>query len=70
MTQGSHAVAQVVVFGQTVDERELLRLAAGVEQHSEHYIAQGILKKQRQKALWFLPPKAFTTSPAKGWRAP
>ncbi|GAB3832152.1 hypothetical protein GCM10028895_49470 [Pontibacter rugosus] len=70
LTQGSHAVAQVVVFGQTVDERELLRLAAGVEQHSEHYIAQGILKKQRQKALWFLPPKAFTTSPAKGWRAP
>ena len=30
------------------DENELLRLAAGIEQHSEHYIAAGLMRKVKE----------------------
>ncbi|MFD1184817.1 copper-translocating P-type ATPase [Pontibacter rugosus] len=66
LTQGSHAVARVVVFGQTVDERELLRLAAGVEQHSEHYISQGILKKAKAEGITVPASDNFHYLPGKG----
>src|SRR5207253_2908859 len=45
LTQGSHQVARVVSLNPLFSQKELLRLAAEVEQNSEHYIAQGILKK-------------------------
>ena len=30
------------------DDKELLRLASGIEQHSEHYIAAGLLRKVKE----------------------
>ncbi|MFD2069480.1 copper-translocating P-type ATPase [Pontibacter silvestris] len=66
LTQGSHAVAQVVVFQQAFNEQELLRLAAGVEQHSEHYISQGILKKAKAEGITVPASDSFNYLPGKG----
>lgn len=45
LTKGSHELQEVKVLGNGFDKNELLRLASGVEQHSEHYIAAGFLRK-------------------------
>ncbi len=45
LTKGSHELQEVKVLNENFDESELLRLASGIEQHSEHYIAQGLLRK-------------------------
>ena len=66
LTQGSHEVAQIVTFEKAYNERELLRLAAGVEQHSEHYIAQGILKKAKAEGVAVPASENFTYLPGKG----
>ncbi|GHA81877.1 copper-translocating P-type ATPase [Pontibacter akesuensis] len=66
LTQGSHEVAQVVVFQENNSEKELLRLAAGVEQHSEHYISQGILRKAKEGGITVPPSDSFNYLPGKG----
>lgn len=44
LTQGAFGVTDTVVFNNQLDAHELLRKAAAVEAHSEHPIAQGIVK--------------------------
>jgi len=48
LTVGKFDVFRTVVFEKGMDEKELLRLAAGLEQNSEHPIATGILKKAQE----------------------
>ena len=48
LTKGSHELQEVKVLGNGFDKNELLRLASGVEQHSEHYIAAGFLRKVKE----------------------
>ncbi len=43
LTEGRFGVTDVVVFGNDYNEDELLKLAASVETHSEHPIAQGVV---------------------------
>jgi P-type Cu2+ transporter len=50
LTEGRFGVADVVVLG-SVDEHEVLRLAATLESHSEHPIAQGIVAKAGELKL-------------------
>jgi P-type Cu2+ transporter len=66
LTKGSHELKEVNVLNKTFDEKELLRLASGVEQHSEHYIATGLMRKV--KALNIAIPKSenFNYMPGKG----
>nr|WP_230679887.1 copper-translocating P-type ATPase [Pontibacter sp. 172403-2] len=66
LTRGSHEVAQVVAFNPRYSEQELLRLAAGVEQNSEHYIAQGILKKAKADSITVPASDNFNYLPGKG----
>ncbi|MBK0401866.1 cadmium-translocating P-type ATPase [Adhaeribacter sp. BT258] len=66
LTKGSHEVAEVVVFEVGISEREMLRLAAGVEQHSEHYIAQGILRKAKELHIEVPASEDFNYLPGKG----
>lgn len=56
LTKGSHELNEVKVLNPSYDEKELLRLAAGVEQHSEHYIAAGLMRKV--KAMNIEVPKS------------
>ncbi len=66
LTKGSHEVETIRTLDKAYTEDELLRLAAAVEQHSEHYIAAGIIRKA--KLLKINIPKAenFNYLPGKG----
>jgi Cu2+-exporting ATPase len=66
LTKGSHEVAEVVTFNGTISETEMLRLAAGVEQHSEHYISQGILRKAKEQNISVPTSENFNNLPGKG----
>lgn len=48
LTKGSHELQEIQVLNKNFDGKELLRLAAGIEQHSEHYISQGLLRKVKE----------------------
>ncbi|TPE45619.1 cadmium-translocating P-type ATPase [Pontibacter mangrovi] len=66
LTQGSHEIASVVTFENAIDKKEMLRLAAGVEQNSEHYIAQAILRKVKADGIPVPPSQSFNYLPGKG----
>ncbi|WP_017733998.1 copper-translocating P-type ATPase [Nafulsella turpanensis] len=66
LTQGSHEISQVVVFNNTVSKEEMLRLAAGVEQNSEHYISQGILRRVKEENIQVPASESFNYLPGKG----
>jgi Cu2+-exporting ATPase len=51
LTIGRFEVSGIVVWEKGMDERALLRLAAGLEQNSEHPIATGILEKAGALAI-------------------
>lgn len=66
LTKGSHEVSEVVMFNNSISETEMLRLAAGVEQHSEHYISQGILRKAKEQNISVPASENFNYLPGKG----
>jgi len=65
LTEGRFGVTDTLVFQDGLSEEELLKLAAAVEQHSEHPIARGIVEAVAH------PPAAedFEAIPGKGARA-
>lgn len=66
LTKGSHELQEVIVLNQKFDEKELLRLASGVEQHSEHYIAAGILRKVKELNIEIPKSENFQYLPGQG----
>lgn len=66
LTKGSHAVSDVVVLNNTFTKQEMLRLAAAIEQNSEHYISQGILRKAKEEDIKIPPSESFRYLPGKG----
>ncbi|MBC3538302.1 copper-translocating P-type ATPase [Rufibacter sediminis] len=66
LTQGSHQVARIVSFNPAFPEKELLRLAAGVEQNSEHYISQGIMIRVKAEGISIPTAEGFNYLPGKG----
>jgi P-type Cu2+ transporter len=58
LTKGSHEV-QRVISKSKYSEDELLQYVAAVQQHSEHYIARGILNKLKEKGLSLMPSSDF-----------
>ena len=66
LTKGSHELQEVKVLNQKFDEKELLRLASGVEQHSEHYIAAGILRKVKELNIEIPKSENFHYLPGQG----
>jgi Cu2+-exporting ATPase len=51
LTKGSHEVQKVIAQSTSYTSDEILQYVASVQQHSEHYIARGILKKLKEKNL-------------------
>ena len=49
LTKGEFTVKDSVVFNDTLNQEELLNIAASVEQNSEHPIAKGIVKSAEKK---------------------
>ena len=54
LTKGSHEVQKVISISDKYNRDEILQYAAAIQQHSEHYIAKGMLKnlKERNLQLW------------------
>ena len=66
LTKGTHELQQVGVLNNQFSEKELLRLASGVEQNSEHYIAQGFLRKAKEMEITIPKSEKFHYLPGKG----
>ena len=60
LTKGSHEVQQIISLDQKYSEDELVQYAASVQQASEHHIAQGLIKKAKEKNLSLWPVKDFS----------
>lgn len=66
LTKGSHEVARVVSLDPQYNEKELTRLAAGLEQNSEHPISRGIIKRAKAEKLTIPHATRFNYIPGKG----
>lgn len=66
LTKGSHELQEVKVLDKTFNEKELLRLASGIEQHSEHYIAAGLMRKVKELNISIPKSESFNYIPGKG----
>jgi Cu2+-exporting ATPase len=51
LTKGSHEVQQIIPLNKQYTADELLQYVAAVQQNSEHHIAQGIMRKLKEKKL-------------------
>jgi Cu2+-exporting ATPase len=66
LTKGSHELQEVKVLNNIFDEKGLLRLASGIEQHSEHYIATGLMRKVKELNIAIPKSENFNYLPGKG----
>ncbi len=66
LTKGSHELQEIKVLDTNFSEKELLRLAAGIERHSEHYIAQGIIRKAKEWGVEIPKAVKFNYLPGMG----
>ena len=51
LTKGSHEVQKILSLSGQINEDEILQYAAAIQQHSEHHIASGVLRKLKEKKL-------------------
>jgi Cu2+-exporting ATPase len=68
LTRGEFGVVAIVTSGE-IDELEALRLAAGVEQDSEHTIARGIVRSAKARQVAVPAASRFQAIPGVGVRA-
>ena len=66
LTEGSHELQDTIVLADQYEAHELLRLAAGLEQHSEHYIAAGLLRKVKELNITIPDSEGFNYLPGQG----
>ena len=64
LTEGRPAVVSIVAFGAT--EEEVLRLAAAIEQGSEHPLAAAIVNAARDRGVTWPPAAGFESETGKG----
>jgi Cu2+-exporting ATPase len=51
LTKGSHEVQKIIPLSEEYDEKQILQYAAAVQQHSEHHIAHGTIKRLKNDNL-------------------
>ncbi len=66
LTKGTHELEHVRIISPQYSEKDLLRFASAVEQHSEHYIASGIIRKARSMDIEIPKSGNFKYLPGKG----
>ena len=69
LTVGKFEVSRIVHLKNDFDEKEIIRLASGLEQNSEHPIATGILEKARDLSISIPSPQNFNAITGKGVEA-
>ncbi|MDI6717877.1 MAG: heavy metal translocating P-type ATPase [Patescibacteria group bacterium] len=68
LTKGEYGVDKIISNGEK-KENEILRLAASVDNHSEHFVAKAINKKAEKNNLQIIDSKDFQRLPGKGTTA-
>ena len=68
LTEGRFGVSNILTFAD-IEKKELLRLAAAVEQGSEHPIAAGILRSAKEQSIAIPPVSDFKAITGKGVQA-
>jgi len=66
LTKGEFGVTDTILFDESIDEKEALKLAAAVESESEHPIATGIVSSSNEKNEEKYELKEFNSIPGKG----
>jgi len=66
LTQGKPDVTDIAAFSHSINEEEILKLAASVEQYSEHPLAQAIVNKAKEKKIKLENIKNFKAIPGHG----
>ncbi|MDP4132357.1 MAG: copper-translocating P-type ATPase, partial [Bacteroidota bacterium] len=69
LTVGKFAVSRIVTLQSDLKENDLIRLAAALEQNSEHPIATGILEKAKELSVSRLAAENFKAIAGKGVEA-
>lgn len=69
LTKGRPELTDIIPVSRTIDENELLRLAASVERGSEHPLGEAILAEAGNRGLVLVEPKEFKAIPGKGVKA-
>ncbi len=69
LTIGKFEVSKVVSLNSDFDEKEIIRMAAGLEQKSEHPIATGILQKAKKLSVTIPSAEDFNAITGKGVEA-
>jgi Cu2+-exporting ATPase len=65
LTRGEFGVTDIVTEGRN-KEKDVLFYAASLESNSEHPIAQGIVKKAKEKEIKIAPIQKFKSDPGRG----
>nr|WP_227687121.1 heavy metal translocating P-type ATPase [Spirosoma arboris] len=66
LTKGEFGVTRIKALTNTTDEATLLRMTAAVEQHSQHPIAQGIVREARKRGAIIPAVQHFQSITGKG----
>jgi Cu2+-exporting ATPase len=69
LTKGEFGVTKIQVFDSGYSEKDVIRLAASLEQNSEHPIGEGILKKAKEMELDLKEVSEFQALKGKGVEA-
>ncbi|MEK7590210.1 MAG: HAD-IC family P-type ATPase, partial [Patescibacteria group bacterium] len=67
LTKGEYGIQRIWVVG-AKDENEILRLAASVDAHSEHFISKAIVREAKERNISFAEVKDFSRIPGRGVR--
>ncbi|MCL5428679.1 MAG: heavy metal translocating P-type ATPase [Chloroflexi bacterium] len=66
VTRGLPAVTDIVLSNGSMDETELLRLAASVEDASEHPLGEAVVAEANARKITLTRPEAFTAETGRG----
>lgn len=66
LTLGEFGVTDIIVLNPNMEERELLSIAASLELHSEHPIAQSIVDHARKLGVKLIDVEEFKSLPGRG----
>lgn len=66
LTIGSHEVQKIISLDKAYSAEDILRYAASVQQHSEHHIAHGLIRKAKEKNISLWAVEEFSSMPGMG----
>ncbi|MBP8915603.1 MAG: cadmium-translocating P-type ATPase [Chitinophagales bacterium] len=69
LTVGKFEVSKIISLQTEINENEIIRLAAALEQNSEHPIATGIINKAKELSIKIPAPENFNAITGKGVEA-